>query len=197
MCYLFPQKVCEGKWKTAYNKLYRHQYHSMFSSKEGVGAKCLVLIAAWEFMYLCFLLLYLQDTCGNEKLPAAILTSSTLHLRAKINILQDWIFCNFFSYMWSHYVIYASELQTRLQWTSGLAFTEFGISERHPVPFDFYLHKENFPDFQITSSSVINCMSAHTSFSFHGKISIYKDTLSVIRFYSSRGSSAPLKLPAN
>lgn len=41
--------------KIADNKLYRHQYHSMFSSKEGVGAKSLVLIAAWDFLYLCFL----------------------------------------------------------------------------------------------------------------------------------------------
>ena len=67
------------------NKLYRH---STFSSKEGAGAKSLVLIAAWDFLYLCFLVLYLQDTCGNEKLPAAILTSSALQLGAEMKLFE-------------------------------------------------------------------------------------------------------------
>lgn len=72
----------------AEKKLYRHQYRSTFSSEAGVGARSLLLIPAWNFLYLRFLLLYLQDTRGHEKLPAATLTSSPLHLGLRLCSLK-------------------------------------------------------------------------------------------------------------
>lgn len=68
----------------AENEVYRSQCHSRVPSKGGVGAKYLVLILLGIFCI--YVLLYLQDTCGNEKLPAAILNISTWHLGDKIKL---------------------------------------------------------------------------------------------------------------
>lgn len=66
------------------SKLSRHQYHhSMFSAE--AAAKSLVLLATQGFIYLCSLL---EGICGNEKLCAAILISSTLHLGAEMKLCE-------------------------------------------------------------------------------------------------------------
>lgn len=98
------------------SKLPRHQYHHSMFSKEA-AAKSLVLIATQGFIYLCSLLLYLEVICGNEKLCAATLISSTLHLGAEMKLCEksrEYPSLRNIKQVCSQSVIYASELQNRL-----------------------------------------------------------------------------------
>lgn len=49
-------KSLQREMKLAENQVYRPQCHSRSPSKEGVGAKYLVLITALDFLYLCFII---------------------------------------------------------------------------------------------------------------------------------------------
>lgn len=85
MCYLFLWRVWEGKWRlqtASYQDTSIPQYVLRRISCQIPCADC------YSEFYLCPLSLYLEDICGNEKLCAAILISSTLHLGAERKLCE-------------------------------------------------------------------------------------------------------------
>lgn len=86
MCYLFLWRVWEGKWRWQTASYPDTSITTVCSpQKQLPNPLCCLLL---RVLFICALLLYLEGICGNEKLCAAILISSTLHLGAEMKLCE-------------------------------------------------------------------------------------------------------------